>query len=357
MSKLNLLILFGGQSSEHEISLLSAKNIIAALDSGKYNIFPCGIDKSGSWWLQDLENLFKNENDPKTISLQEISQQVFIKPGAKKDSFCLIDSGQSISKIDCVFPVLHGANGEDGSLQGLIKLLGLPIVGCGVLSSAACMDKDICKRLLSDAGISNAPYLVSEKDGPDLHFKEASEKLGTPMFIKPASEGSSVGVSKVENNQEFEDALKAAFKFDDKVLIEEEIKGREIEAAVLGNTRPVCSLPGEVILESNLDNDFYSFENKYLNENAAKLQIPAKLSDSETSQLQTLAIKAFAALGCRGLARVDFFLRDGEFILNEINTLPGFTKISMYPSMWQESGIEYSELLDKLVELALAKSP
>jgi D-alanine-D-alanine ligase len=214
------------------------------------------------------------------------------------------------------------------------------------------MDKDITKRLLSQAGIKNAEYLVAEKDGPDLHFKEAEESLGTPMFIKPANQGSSIGVYKVRTEEEFENGMKQAFKFDTKLVVERGVEGREIECSVLGNTRPVASLPGELILSD----DFYSFETKYISEDGVKLQIPAELKDEELSALQKTAIAAYKALECSGLARVDFFLtEEKEWMVNEINTLPGFTAISMYPQMWEASGISYSELIDQLIELSLTR--
>ncbi len=348
--KTTIIVLLGGQSSEHEISLLSARNIIRAMSPEKYKVIPIGIDRTGKWWLQSTENLLENESNPKKVKLVESKSQISLKPGEGPNCFFVND--KSIGQVDCVFPVLHGPKGEDGSIQGLLKLLGLRFVGCDVLASAACMDKDITKRLLSLAEIPNSKYLVTEKDGEDLHFNVAQKSLGTPMFIKPANQGSSVGVYKVNSEEEFETGLKQAFKFDTKLLVEEAVSGREIECSVLGNSRPVASLPGEIILSDV----FYSFETKYISDSGAQLQIPAKLSEAEVAEVQSLAIKAYTTLGCSGLARVDFFLNEsGKFIVNEINTMPGFTRISMYPSMWAESGIDYPELIDNLVDLAMAR--
>ncbi len=340
----------GGQSSEHEISLISACNVISAMDPAKYEIIPLGITRGGEWLLQDREKPAINETDPKTVQLSPGGKRVSFFPGDGTASFKV--DGQTLGPIDCVFPVLHGPKGEDGTIQGMLKLSGIPFVGCDVLSSAACMDKDITKRLLSQAGIKNAEYLIAEKDGPDLHFKDAEESLGTPMFIKPANQGSSIGVFKVRTEEEFENGMKQAFKFDTKLVVERGVEGREIECSVLGNTRPVASLPGELILSD----DFYSFETKYISPDGAKLQIPAELKDGELSALQKTAIEAYKALECSGLARVDFFLtEEKEWVVNEINTLPGFTAISMYPQMWEASGISYPELIDQLIELALTR--
>lgn len=349
--KKTVLVLLGGQSSEHEISLLSAKNVIQAMNPSRYNAIPIGIDRSGKWWLQNNENLLEDENDPKKVRLVKSNSPVCIQLGEGSD--CFFADGKSIGEIDCIFPVLHGPKGEDGSMQGLLQLTGLPFVGCDVLASATCMDKDITKRLLSQAGIANSKYLITEKDGEDLHFEVAQRQLGTPMFIKPANQGSSVGVYKVNTEEEFEKGLRQAFKFDSKLLVEEAVVGREIECSVLGNSRPVASLPGEVIL----NDEFYSFETKYISDSGAQLQIPAKLSEQETAKLQALAIEAYRTLGCSGLSRVDFFQDEsGEFLINEINTMPGFTKISMYPSMWAESGIDYPELIDTLIDLAMTRA-
>jgi len=350
MQKLNVAVLMGGQSSEHEISLISAFNVISAIDPEKYSVIAIGISRKGEWSLQDPRKPVLNENNPKTVELAPGGKRVVFKPGEGKESF-KVEGGESL-KIDCFFPILHGPKGEDGTIQGMLKLTGIPFVGCDVLSSAACMDKDITKKLLSQAGIANADYLVAETDGPDLHFPEAESKLGTPMFIKPANQGSSIGVFKVKNEEEFENGMKQAFKFDTKLVVERGIAGREIECSVLGNSRPVASLPGEVVLSD----EFYSFETKYVSEDGAKLQIPAELSSEQLSSMQKLALKAYKALQCSGLARVDFFLtEDGNWMINEINTLPGFTSISMYPQMWEASGISYSELIDQLIELALTR--
>lgn len=252
-----------------------------------------------------------------------------------------------------IFPIIHGTLGEDGALQGLLKILELPFVGSDVLSSAICMDKDITKRLLQAAGIAVAPFLTVQAYNPnEYNFQEVQDILGLPLFIKPANQGSSVGVSKVENEQEFLIALDEAFKYDNKVLIEKSIKGREIECAVLGNYAPQASVCGEVIVKT----DFYSYDAKYIDNQSSEVVIPAIISEQASQKIREISIKAFKVLGCLGLARVDFFLTEyDEIILNEVNTLPGFTNNSMYPKLWEASGIGYAELITKLIELALER--
>jgi len=251
--------------------------------------------------------------------------------------------------VDVVFPILHGPFGEDGTMQGLLKLANIPFVGAGVLGSAIGMDKDVMKRLLRDAGISVAQFLtLRRQDTPD--YNDVTKELGLPLFVKPANMGSSVGVSKVNNEADFIDAVKEAFKYDNKILIEENILGHEIECSVLGNESPIVSVPGEVIPR----HEFYSYEAKYVDENGAGLEIPAKLSDEETDKIKSIALKTFKVLECEGFGHVDCFLtKEGKVYVNEINTIPGFTSISMYPKLWEASGISYSELIDKLIQLAI----
>ena len=279
--------------------------------------------------------------------------EVTIIPTETSNQLLNINSGKKIDSVDVVLPVLHGSYGEDGTIQGLLKLLNIPFVGCSVLGSAMGMDKDVAKRLWRDAGIAVAKWkCVTKNDLADLNFESVKKELGLPMFVKPANAGSSVGVSKVTSAEEFKAALDEAFLFDRKVLIEEGIKGREIEVAVLGNENVIASVPGEVIPQDS----FYSYKAKYIDEKGALLSAPAQLSDGEIKNVQAQAIKAFKVLCCEGLSRVDFFLKEnGEFILNEINTLPGFTSISMYPKLWQLTGIEYPELIDRLISLAIER--
>ncbi len=327
MKKIKIGILFGGKSSEHEISIMSAGNVVAALNKNKYNPVLIFIDKKGGWWQVDEVSLHKLKGEPITFS------------------------PKVLKSLDVVFPVLHGANGEDGTIQGLLKLANVPFVGAGVLGSAVGMDKDVTKRLLRDAGIPIAKF-ICVRANEKITFEQAKKKLGLPIFIKPANNGSSVGVSKVKNKSEFEDAIKKAFQFDNKILIEEAIEGREIECSVLGNENPTASIPGEVITS----HEFYSYEAKYFDENGSRTEIPAKLSASKVRIIQKMAVEAFKILSCEGMARVDFFLdKKGRVYLNEINTIPGFTNISMYPKLWEVSGFSYSKLIDKLIKLAIER--
>lgn len=313
-NKIKVGVIFGGKSAEHEVSLRSAKNVIEAIDKTKYEPLLIEIDKSGRW-SEDFPpgKLFEGKN------------------------------------VDVVFPILHGPFGEDGTMQGLLKLANIPFVGAGVLGSAIGMDKDVMKRLLRDAGISVAKFLtLRRQDTPD--YNEITKELGLPLFVKPANMGSSVGVSKVNNETEFDQAVKEAFRYDSKILVEENILGREIECSVLGNESPIVSVPGEIIPR----HEFYSYGAKYIDENGAGLEIPAKLSDEETDKIKSIALKTFKVLECEGFGRVDCFLtKEGNVYVNEINTIPGFTSISMYPKLWEASGISYSELIDKLIQLAI----
>ncbi|MDE2399822.1 MAG: D-alanine--D-alanine ligase [Patescibacteria group bacterium] len=306
--KLKIGVLFGGKSAEHEVSLASAKNVIAALDKTKYQIVPIKIPKNG------------------------------------KFSFSLLN------KVDVIFPVLHGPFGEDGSMQGLLKLAGVPFVGAGVLGSALGMDKDVMKRLLRYAGLPIGKF-ITVKNGEKLNFNKIKKELGLPLFIKPANMGSSVGVSKAKNEIEFKKSVNEAFKYDNKIIVEEFINGREIECAVLGNDHPMASIPGEIIANQ----EFYSYDAKYIDEGAVP-EIPAKIHKNTATKIQQLSIKTFQALNCEGLARVDFFLKkNGTVLVNEINTIPGFTNISMYPKLWEASGIPQTKLLDRLITLAIER--
>ena len=353
MKKINVGILFGGKSTEHEVSLQSAKNIIDALDKEKYDITLIGIDKTGQWHLHDKSQFLLNCNDPKYISLSKTDKNVVLAPGNENQQLFRIANTGAGSSVDVVFPVLHGPFGEDGTVQGLLKLANIPFVGAGVLGSAVGMDKDVAKRLLRDAGIPIAKFLVFHKwDEAKPDFAGVSRYLGLPLFIKPANAGSSGGVSKGRDEAQFNAAVAKAFAFDNKILIEEFIEGREVECAVLGNEAPIASKVGEIIAQQ----EFYSYEAKYIDENGAILEIPAKIPDETMAKIQATAIKAFRALCCEGMARVDFFLtRDNRVVVNEINTIPGFTKISMYPKLWEISGISYSALIDRLIQLALDK--
>ena len=351
MSKLRIGIIFGGKSAEHEVSLQSAKNVVAALDQNKYEPVLIGIDKAGVWHLQDNAAFLLNAEDPKLVTLNASGKDLALVPGQDNQLIGAKEQGLS-GQIDVVFPVLHGTYGEDGTMQGLLKLLDIPFVGPSVLGSAVGMDKDVSKRLLRDAGIPVSKFLTFKNSEP-ISFEIVEKELGLPVFVKPANLGSSVGISKAKDKEGFEAAIKLAFEFDNKIIIEEYIKGREIECAVLGNDSPKASIPGEVIPRGH---EFYSYEAKYIDENGAELKIPAELSDKEIVTAQALAIKTFKTLELSGLSRVDFFLDEqGKFFVNEVNTIPGFTKISMYPKLWEATGLPYTGLIDTLIQLAIER--
>ena len=348
--KIKVGVLFGGKSAEHEVSLQSAHNVIGALDKEKYEVVPIGINKDGKWLLSNAYNYLLHSEDPKLIRLNKSDKEVLLiiqGAGVLANPY-----GREIhGKIDVIFPVLHGPYGEDGSIQGLLKLAGVPFVGASVLGSAIGMDKDVMKRLLKEAGIPVAKFVVVHK-GERPSFKKITNILGSPVFIKPANLGSSVGINKVRNEKEFKNARRDAFQYDSKILIEHAIAGREIECSVLGNEKPIASWPGEVIPK----HEFYSYEAKYLDENGATFEIPAKLPKETLKKIREMAVETFRVLGCEGMGRVDFFLKkNGDVLVNEINTIPGFTAISMYPKLWEASGISYSDLLDKLIQLAIKR--
>lgn len=352
--KIRVGIVFGGRSAEHEVSLQSAKNVIDALDHDKYEPVLIGIDKSGRWYLSERSSYLLNENNPKMISLGNSVNPVTFLPGSQGNELMCITNQERIGPIDVVFPVLHGPYGEDGTIQGLLRLADIPFVGAGVLGSAVGMDKDVMKRLLRDAGIPVADFLVYRSLKAALaDFGNVQEKLGLPVFVKPANLGSSVGISKVRNRAEYEAAVKAAFQFDRKILIEENVSGREIECSVLGNENPIASLPGEILPQA----DFYSYEAKYIDEKGAILQVPAELPENLVRRVQELAVEVFTVLCCEGMARVDLFLKeDGSLLVNELNSIPGFTRISMYPKLWEATGLKYPQLIDRLIELALQRA-
>lgn len=353
MTKKKVGVVFGGKSAEHEVSLQSAKNIVDAIDKDKYEVMLIGIDKEGKWHLNDQSSYLLNAENPMLIQLNKSNEHVAIVPGDEDNQLIHASKSMPLGQLDVIFPIVHGTLGEDGSLQGLFRTANLPYVGSNVLGSSVCMDKDIAKRLLNAADIKVAKGLVYKRSKKnEIDYNKAVEALGTPMFIKPANQGSSVGVSKVHTEDEFMQGIESAFEYDHKIIIEESIDGREIECSVLGNNEPKASLLGEILPNT----EFYSYESKYIDEKGAELAIPADLTDEETKRMQAVAVKAFETLECGGLARVDFFLtKDGEIYVNEVNTLPGFTKISMYPKLWEISGISYPELINQLIELAIQR--
>lgn len=349
--KIRVGLLFGGKSAEHEVSLQSAKNIIDAIDQDKYDVVLISIDKQGNWLLQNTPHFLLNSQNPKLIKLNQASETVTLVPQGN-GTLANLDNPQSNTSLDVVFPILHGPYGEDGTTQGMLKLAQVPFVGSGVLGSAISMDKEISKRLCHSADIPIAPFLVYRAHETKPQYQDVVEQLGLPLFIKPANLGSSVGVSKVRDEAEFHAAVANAFLYDHKILLEAFIDGREIECSVLGNDEPIASVTGEIITY----HDFYTYKAKYVDEQGAALQIPADLPPETTQRIQSLSIQTFTTLSCAGLARVDFFVTpNGEPIVNEINTMPGFTSISMYPRLWEASGITYSELIDRLIQLAIQR--
>jgi D-alanine-D-alanine ligase len=351
MSKINLVVLLGGKSPEHNISLISGHSVIRSLDKDKYDIVVVGIDKNGQWWRQQSTDYLANSSDPARICLLPSNEPVMFSTDG---SSCWLTNSATMDKlikVDAVFPVLHGAYGEDGVVQGYFRANNVAFVGVDVMASAVGMDKDMAKRIWRDAGIAIADFeIVDLSNRFQIEYNRVVEKLGLPLFVKPANAGSSVGVSKVTNEIEFKVALDEAFKFDRKVLIEEAIQGIEVECAVLGNEFPEASVVGAIIPTET----FYSYDAKYISSTGAKLEIPADISEKVSNHIRSTAIKAFKAIGGEGLSRVDFFLRpDNTIVLNEINTLPGFTSISMYPKLWEATGVPYPILLDRLIELGI----
>lgn len=340
MPHARILLVFGGESPEHEVSIASARNVYAALDDRKYDILLAYITKEGHWHLvDDIEVL---EGSHKNL-LPVLGGKHFV-----------VEPGHHSIVPDVILPILHGPNGEDGSVQGLAQLLHIPIVGCGIIGSAVCMDKEVAKRLLKAAGLSVADAIVYRRGDPIPAFPHVTLELGNPVFVKPADMGSSVGVSKVYNEAQFGEAMAEALTHGRKVLIEQAIHGREIECSVLGNDKPEASGVGEI--KPSESEDFYSYNAKYSQTSQTELIIPADLPEDVAEKVRATALAAYRALECRGLARVDFFVTDaGDVIVNEINTLPGFTNISMYPKLWQVSGLGYSQLIDKLIALALER--
>lgn len=350
-TKIRVAVLFGGRSAEHEVSLQSARNVIEAIDSQQYETVLIGIDRNGAWLLNDESVPLLNSDNPQLIALNESKNLVSLISGDQSGVLINLQNQTPVHSVDLVFPVLHGPYGEDGSIQGLTKLANVACVGSDILGSAIGMDKDVSKRLLRDAGIAVARHLCVRRNGLTGELpKQVEQVLGFPVYIKPANMGSSVGVVKVSKLADLIPAINKALEYDAKVVIEEAIVGREIECSVLGNDDPIASIVGEIVT----DDGFYSYEKKYIDANAAVLKIPAVLDQSKLEQVQATSIAAFRALESRGMARVDMFLTaSGSIYVNEINTIPGFTAISMYPKLWQASGISYKDLIDRLIQLAL----
>lgn len=343
----------GGRSAEHEVSVQSARNILEAINKKKYEVVLIGITKEGRWCLKKSSELsLLSEGSSLTRLNRESEDAVLIPEEREGNLFPLFGAGE-LKKVDVVFPVLHGPYGEDGTIQGLLELANIPYVGAGVLGSAVGMDKDVMKRLLREAGIPVVRFLAFNRSSlKEINFGRVRDELGLPFFVKPANLGSSIGMNKIKEKEQFQPGLKEAFQYDHKILIEEYIKGREIECSVLGNHDPIASVAGEVLPQ----HEFYSYEAKYLDDKGAIVEIPARLSPGILHKIQELSLRVFKVMCCQGMARIDFFLKNNEeIIVSELNTIPGFTRISMYPKLWEASGIPYSELIDRLIQLALER--
>ncbi len=351
--KLRVAVLFGGKSAEHEVSIQSARNVVAAMAPARYELLLVGISPCGAWRLVDQSYLEGLADAGTGISPDDPGEAVTLSMG-QGGGFYSLDRGAALAPVDVVFPVLHGTYGEDGTVQGLLELAGMPFVGCAVLGSAVAMDKDVSKRLLQEARLPVAPALVYDAHAVSTADLSGDvDRLGLPLFVKPANLGSSVGVVKVSSRGKYRAALDYALRFDTKVLAEAGIEGREVECAVLGNRDAEASVLGEIIPRA----DFYSYEAKYLDEEGATLKVPADLSAAVTERVRYLAVQAYHVLGCQGMARVDCFVKDdGDVVINEVNTIPGFTKISMYPRLWAASGLDYPALIDRLIVLALERA-
>jgi D-alanine-D-alanine ligase len=385
MEKLRVGILFGGRSGEHEVSLLSAASVLNAIDKEKYEVVPIGITKDGRWLTAEhAENLLQGKimleprnlraGDPETtpsaavlargeavvVPPEPVHRQTGLVP-FQTDAAMMRRASDRAINVDVIFPVLHGTFGEDGTIQGLLELADIPYVGAGVLGSAAGMDKDIMKSLFIAAGIPIVKHVTilrsAWENDPKRVQKVMESKLTYPVFVKPANLGSSVGISKAHNRKELGPAIEEAAKFDRKIVIEQGVggkkeKAREIECYVLGNDDPVASVPGEIVPGK----EFYDYTAKYVDE-GSRLIIPAKLTRAETKKVQDMAVAAFKAVDCSGLARVDFLMdpKTQKIYLNEINTMPGFTSISMYPKLWAASGLDYADLIDRLIQLGIER--
>lgn len=355
MSRLRVAVLFGGVSSEHDVSLVSATSVIKNIPADKYDVIKIGITKKGRWLFYPGDPAFIENGEWETSP--DCVPTIISPDRSVRGIVKLLDDGTfAHQKIDIAFPVLHGKNGEDGTIQGLFTMAGIPFVGCDTMSSANCMDKAVTKTLLTAAGIANSPWrLITADDVDDFDRleKEYASYLGYPMFVKPSRSGSSVGINKAFDKAQLKSAINIAFAHDSKVLIEKTISAREIECAVLGNRNPIASAVGEILPQ----NEFYDYDAKYILGNT-RLDIPANLDQSVSDQIRAVAVEGYKALGCSSMARVDFFLEKGtgNIILNEINTIPGFTSISMYPKLFGASGVPYPELLDRLLTLALERA-
>ncbi|MGL5315421.1 MAG: D-alanine--D-alanine ligase [Peptostreptococcaceae bacterium] len=351
MNKLNIALIFGGKSGEHEVSLSSSASIYKHIDKDKYNVFTIGITKDGRWMY--YEGNEENIKNGKWADLANKNVEINLVPAGNKEVGITFEDGRT-EKIDVLFPVLHGPYGEDGTIQGLFEISQIPYVGCGVLASSVGMDKLICKKVFSQIGLPQVDYTYTNRwsfnRDAENELNDIESKLNYPIFVKPANLGSSVGISKATNREELLKGIEEALIYDSRIVLEQGIDAREIEVAVLGNDEVEASIAGEI----KPAKDFYDYEDKYIN-GASTYDIPANISEDSMVEIRKMAIEAFKGIDGKGLSRVDFFIdrNSGEVFINEINTLPGFTNISMYPKMWEATGVGYSKLIDRLIDLAL----
>lgn len=356
---MKITVIYGGKSGEHEVSLVSATSVVKNINLSKHSLNLIGITKEGKWFYQDESELKRIKEDEKaTLQIKEKYPVVIVPAGSKENAIQVQTNGKYTNLYtDIVFPVLHGTYGEDGTIQGLFEMAELPYVGCATMASSLTMDKEKTKQVWGNANLPIVPYICAkkyqseQKDEFELLLKDIEEKFGYPVFAKPCCAGSSVGASKASNKNELEKAILEAFKWDDKILIEPFIHAREIECSVTGNEKPVAYTPGEIAPT----HEFYDYDAKYTDPNGASLLIPAKLDDTVLEQVRSLAVKAYSSLDASGLSRVDFFLdkNSGKLMLNEINTMPGFTSISMFPKMCEAAGLKYSDLIEELIKLGI----
>jgi D-alanine-D-alanine ligase len=341
--RLQVAILYGGRSVEHEISIRSAKNVVDNIDTGLFEVFIIGIDKKGVWYLKEQVDSQIDQGRPISLRLDATA------------TILHTSDGQFELGPDVVFPVLHGTDGEDGSIQGLFTAMDLPVVGSGVLGSAISMDKIVSKKILMASGVPVADYVeYSRYQKSEISFQKVVDAVGLPFMVKSASLGSSVGVTMVKSEADFENALSEGFKYDHQIIIEKYVKGRELECAVIGNSDIEASYPGEIVIMK--DYDFYTYTAKYLDEKAIAIEVPAKLDGQIAEKIRKVSIQAYQALRCEDFARVDLFLTEsGEVIVNEINTIPGFTSASMFPVMWQHMGLDYKTLISRLIQMCLKR--
>lgn len=351
MNKLNVALIFGGKSGEHEVSLLSSASIYKHIDKEKYNVLTIGITKDGKWMY--YEGNEENIKNGEWANLANKNVEINLVPSGNKEVGVLFEDG-SVEKIDVLFPVLHGPYGEDGTIQGLFEISQIPYVGCGVLASSVGMDKLICKKVFTEIGLPQVNYTDTNKwsfnKDKEGQLDKIEEKLNYPVFVKPANLGSSVGISKANNREELLEGINEALQYDSRIVLEQGINAREIEVAVLGNDQVKASIAGEI----KPAKDFYDYEDKYIN-GTSTYEIPASISEEDMKNIRAMAVEAFKGIDGKGLSRVDFFKDkdSGEIFINEINTLPGFTNISMYPKMWEATGLQYHNLIDELINLAI----